>query len=198
MVLGAACWTGLAVADEPAPPAAPASAPAAAAVYRFDPDLTFATFEVRHFGTSTLRGRFGPLSGSVTIDPAARQGDLRLRIPVGTLSTGARLLDARLKAADMLDVANYPEAYFIATAFRFGADGGVQEVRGEFIVHGTSQPLSLFADRFACRQDPARGGRVCGGDFHGDLKRGEFGLNYGEPFVGDDVHLVVQVEASAP
>ena len=124
--------------------------------YQLDPNHTFVTFEVRHFGTSTLRGRIGPVTGEVTVDRSAKSGDVRLRIPMGTLDTGFAPLDARLKAPDLLATAAYPEAYFLATQFHFDAAGAVTEVRGEFILRGVSEPLSLHALRFACRQDAQR------------------------------------------
>lgn len=193
-VLAIAC----ACAPEACAQAAGASAPAAGPqVYRLDPAHTFASFEVRHFGTSTLRGRIGPITGEVLLDRAARKGDLRLRIPMGTLDTGFAPLDARLRQPDLLATTEYPEAYFVATQFRFDAAGGVAEVRGEFTLRGIGQPLSLYARRFACRQDERLRREVCGGDFDGDLKRGDFGASFGEPFVGDAVHLVIQVEAIA-
>jgi polyisoprenoid-binding protein YceI len=166
--------------------------------YQLDPDHTFVQFEVLHFGTSTLRGRIGPVTGEVTVDRAAKSGDLRLRIPVGTVETGMRVLDARLKQPDLLATAEYPEAYFVATRFQFDASGGVKEVRGEFTLRGVGEPLSLIARSFACRHDERLGKDVCGGDFEADLKRGRFGATFGEPFVGDDVHLVIQVEGIAP
>ena len=166
--------------------------------YQLDPNHTFVTFEVRHFGTSTLRGRLGPVAGEVMVDRGAKAGDLRLRIPLDTLSTGVRALDARLKEPDLFAATEYPEAYFVATRFQFDANGGVKEVRGEFTLRGVGEPLSLYARSFACRHDDMLKRDVCGGDFTGDLKRGRFGANFGEPFVSDDVHLVVQVEAIAP
>ena len=184
--------------------ASPGLAPALAqsiagpVTYQLDPDHTFVTFEVLHFGTSTLRGRIGPVTGEVTVDRGAKAGDLRLRIPVATLNTGMRVLDARLKQPDLLAATEYPEAYFVATRFRFDAAGGVSEVRGEFTLRGVGQPLSLHAKSFACRHDERLQREVCGGDFTGDLKRHDFGATFGEPFVSDDVHLVVQVEAIAP
>ena len=50
-------------------------APAGAqpAVYRLDPAHSFVHFEVMHFGTATLRGRFGPLEGIAELDLAARR-----------------------------------------------------------------------------------------------------------------------------
>ena len=165
--------------------------------YQLDPNHTFVTFEVRHFGTSTLRARLGPVTGEVTVDRGAKSGDLRLRIPVATVSSGLPVLDARLKQPDLLATAEYPEAYFVATRFRFDDAGGVKEVRGEFTLRGVGEPLSLFARSFACRHDDMLKKDVCGGDFEADLKRGRFGATFGEPFVSDDVHLVIQVEAIA-
>jgi polyisoprenoid-binding protein YceI len=182
------------------PGLAPALAPSVAGpvTYRLDPNHTFVTFEVRHFGTSTLRGRIGPVAGEVTVDRGAKSGDLRLRIPVATVSTGLRVLDARLSQPDLLATAEYPEAYFVATQFHFDAAGAVKEVRGEFTLRGVGEPLSLMAQSFACRRDDMLRKEVCGGDFTADLKRSRFGATFGEPFVGDDVHLVIQVEAIAP
>ena len=166
--------------------------------YQLDPNHTFVTFEVRHFGTSTLRGRIGPVTGEVTVDRTAKSGDVRLRIPMATLDTGMRVLDARLKEPDLLATAEYPEAYFVATRFQFDAAGGVKEVRGEFTLRGVGTALSLYAKSFACRHDEMLKRDVCGGDFVADLKRSDFGAAFGEPFVSDDVHLLVQVEAIAP
>ena len=188
------------VASCASPGLSPALAQSAAGpvTYRLDPDHTFVTFEVLHFGTSTLRGRIGPVTGEVTLDRAARTGDVRLRIPMATLSTGLRTLDARLREPDLLATVEYPEAYFVATRFQFDAAGAVKEVRGELTLRGVGEPLSLVARSFACRHDAGLDRQVCGGDFTGELKRHEFGASFGEPFVGDDVHLVVQVEAIAP
>ena len=166
--------------------------------YQLDPNHTFVTFEVRHFGTSTLRGRIGPVTGEVTVDTSAKSGEVRLRIPMATLDTGLRVLDARLKEPDLLATTEYPEAYFVATRFQFDAAGGVKEVRGEFTLRGVGTALSLYATSFACRHDEMLKRDVCGGDFVADFKRGEFGATFGEPFVSDDVHLLVQVEAIAP
>lgn len=70
-------------------------------------------------------------------------------------------------------------------------------MRGEFTLRGIGEPLSLVARSFACRRDATLQREVCGGDFAADLKRGRFGATFGEPFVGDDVHLVIQVEGIA-
>ena len=161
--------------------------------YVFDPDHTFVQFEVRHFGTSTLRGRFGPLRGSVTLDHAAGRGELGLRVATAAVDTGLRVLDARLRQGDMLASDAFPEAFFVARQFRFEG-GRVAELRGEFTLRGIGQGLTLKALHYACRQ--AADAEVCGGDFEGRFRRSDFGISFGLPLVADEVRLLVQVEGA--
>lgn len=168
--------------------------------YQLDPTVSFVHFELLHFGTSTVRGRFGPIQGSVTLDRAAGRGELGLRIPTGTLSTGVPIFDARVRESDMLATAAFPEAFFVASRFRFDGDK-LAEVRGEFTLRGVGQPLSLVARHFACREeDVPEGGRfeVCGGDFEAEFTRGDFGINYGLPFIANRVLLRIPVEGRRP
>ena len=55
-----------------------AAAHAEPAVYRLDPEHSFVHFEVRHFGTSTTRGRVGSLQAEVMLDRAAGRGGYAL------------------------------------------------------------------------------------------------------------------------
>jgi polyisoprenoid-binding protein YceI len=173
------------------------------ASYVLDPQRSFVHFEVLHFGTSTIHGRFGPIEGEVTLDRAGRSGEVGLRIPTATVSTGFKFFDSRLRQADLLASEAHPEAFFVARRFRFGGPGEPElaEVRGEITFRGVSMPLSLHAVRFACRSDTAPGapegtppGEVCGGDFQAELRRGDFGATFGLPLVGDRVTLRLQVE----
>ena len=168
------------------------------ATYVLDPERSFVHFEVLHFNTSTIRGRFGPVPGEVVLDSAAGRGELSLRIATAGVDTGLKIFDARLRREDLLSSEAHPEAFFVARQFRF-ANGQLAEVRGEFTWRGVSQPLSLRTVRFACRPTvgAATGsGQVCGGDFEGELRRSDFGATFGLPFIADTVRLVVQVEGT--
>ena len=55
--------------------AVPSAAWAESANYQIDPTHTFVTWEAKHFGTSTSRGRFDKKSGMITYDKAAKTGD---------------------------------------------------------------------------------------------------------------------------
>lgn len=174
-------------------PARAQTQPTGPATYQLDPDHSFVTFEVLHFGTSTTRGRFGPISGEVTLDRAQRRGEVALRIPTAQVDTGVPVFNARLRQSDLLDSTAHPEAFFVARQFRFDGEA-VAEVRGEFTLRGVSQPLSLKARRFSCRLDPTSNDQICGGDFEGQLLRSDFGATFGLPLIGNRIGLWVQVE----
>ena len=175
------------------------AAAAVAAPQRFalDPESTHVHWELKHFGTSTLRGRFDAVSGSVTLDREAHSGSASISIETASLSTGTRIFDGVVRGPLLLATSEHPSAYFVASRFAFDGDRLVS-VTGEFTLRGSSRPLTLKAMRFGCRTDtatestPAR--EVCGGDFEGEFNRSDFGITHSLPFVGDAVRLVVQIE----
>ena len=162
-------------------------------IYRIDPTHSFVYFEVVHFGTSTLRGRFGPVAGDVMLDREGGRGQVSLTIDTATVNTGTAALDARLRERDLLASTEHPQAYFVAERFAFEG-GKVKELRGEFTLRGISQPLALKALRFNCYTSPLLRREVCGGDFEAQLDRSTVGATYGLPFVADRVRLLVEVE----
>ncbi|MFM8345166.1 MAG: YceI family protein, partial [Betaproteobacteria bacterium] len=168
--------------------------PSSPPTYALDRTHTFVTFEVLHFETATIRGRFGPLDGQAAFDPAGRRGRVQVVIETSQVSTGLPVLDALLRRADLLDVEAHPKAYFVGEAFDFDAQGRVTAVSGEFTLRGVSQGLKLQAQRWRCYLNPLYRREVCGGDFVTEFKRSDFGITHSLPFVADTVRLLIQVE----
>jgi polyisoprenoid-binding protein YceI len=170
------------------------AAPAQATTYTVMPDQTRVHFEVRHFGTSTSRGRFGKVDAAIVLDPAAQRGQLSVTIATADVDTGVGPFDGLLRGNSFLGSAEHPSAYFVASRMRF--DGpALKEVQGEFTLRGISKPLTLTATHFACRRDEAANRDVCGGDFVAEFRRSDYGITFALPFVSDTVRLVIQVEA---
>ena len=167
---------------------------AAPATYAIDPTHTFATFEVKHFGTSTNRGRFDKTSGTVTYDAAAKTGQANITIETGSINTGTSGFDAHLKSKDFFDAEKFPQATFTSTKFVFDGDK-LSEVQGNLTLLGKTQPVVLKAQGFGCYDHPRFKREVCGGDFVTTFQRSGFGMNYGIPFVPDEVRMTIQVEA---
>ena len=172
---------------------APLLARAQAATYVLDPSHTQVTFEVLHLGTSTLRGRFNRIEGHVTLDRAARSGDVQITVDTSSVSTGVLPLDGMLRGAQGFVSQDHPKAYFVARQLAFDGDK-LASVRGEFTLRGASQPLLMRATHFNCYEHPELKREVCGGDFEAELMRSSFGISHSLPFVGDRVRLLIQVE----
>ena len=168
---------------------------AQSATYNIDPTHTFVTFEARHFGTSTNRGRFDKKEGSITIDRAAKTGRAEVTIDTSSINTGVGPFDGHLKSKDFFNVAAHPTAKFVGDAFVFDGDK-VQSVSGKLTLAGQTQPVTLTASNFNCYQNPMLKREVCGGDFETTIKRSAYGITYGLPGIPDDIRLLIQIEAA--
>ena len=171
------------------------TAGAAPQSYTLDPAATHVHWEIVHFGTSTSRGRFDSIEGSITLDRQAQRGEVSISVATASVSTGMALFDGVLRGPLLLAVKEHPRAYFVARRFRFDGDRPTT-VSGEFTLRGIGQPLTLRALQFNCRTDATTQREVCGGDFEGEFRRSDFGITHSLPFIADRVRLVVQVEAT--
>lgn len=174
--------------------AAAGAAQAAPATFAIDPTHTFVTFEAKHFGTSTNRGRFDKKSGSVTLDPAAKTGKVDITIDMASINTGTAPFDGHLKSKDFFNVEAFPTATFVSDKVVFEGDK-VTAVVGTLTMLGKGQTITLKANNFGCYQNPRIQREVCGGDFETTIQRAEFGMVFGLPFIPNDIKLVIQAEA---
>ena len=90
-----------------------------------------------------FEGRFKDFTPAIRFDPAALE-TARFDVTVRLASADSRNQerDETLAGADFFDVANYPEARFVATEFA-AVDGGGYEARGALELRGTRQPVTL-------------------------------------------------------
>ena len=171
------------------------AAQAQSATYTVEPTHTFVYFEAKHFGTSTVRGRFDKKEGTITVDRAAKTGKADITIDTTSINTGVGPFDGHLKSKDFFNATEFPSARFVADTFRFDGDK-VSEVVGTMTVLGKTQPMTLKATGFNCYQNPMLKREVCGGDFEGTLVRSQYGMNYGVANgIPDAIRLLVQIEA---
>ena len=174
--------------------AAAGFAQAQSATYTIDPTHTFVNFEAKHFGTSTLRGRFDKKEGAVQFDRAGKSGKAEITIDIASVSTGVGPLDGHLKSKDFFNAAEFASAKFVSDKFVFDGDK-VTEVSGSLTMLGKSNPVTLKATNFNCYQNPMLKREVCGGDFETTITRSQWGMTYGLPGIPDNIRLLIQIEA---
>lgn len=165
------------------------------ATYSIDPTHTFVSWEAKHFGTSTARGRFDKKTGSISIDRAAKTGSAEINIDMKSISTGVAPFDRHLQSDDFFAAEKFPEAKFIGSGFKFDGDK-VSEVSGTLTLRGKSNPVTIKALSFNCYNHPMLKREVCGGDFEATLTRSQFDVSYGLAVgIPDAIRLTIQIEA---
>ena len=168
-----------------------------AAEYVIDPTHTYASFEIDHLGFSTQRGQFNRSSGSIEFDPEQPSGRIDIRIDAASLDTGFALRDDVLRGEEWFDTKAFPDILFRSDKLLF-TDNKLSAVEGKLVMRGEIRPIRLEVTRFKCGLNLANRKRGCGADAQASLKRSDFGLNNGLPFIGDEVRLRIQVEAYLP
>jgi polyisoprenoid-binding protein YceI len=175
--------------------AATLAAPAFAAdSYTIDPNHTFPVYEIDHFGWSTQRGRFNKAAGKVVLDRAAKTGTVDVTIDVTSVDTGVGKLDDHLKSEDFFNVAKHPAMTFKSKQVVFDGDKPVRVV-GDLTLLGVTKPVTLNINRFHCAPNPFAKKEACGADISASIKRTEFGMDKLTPGLGDEVRLLIAVEA---
>jgi polyisoprenoid-binding protein YceI len=166
-----------------------------AAKYTVEPTHTFVTWEAKHFGASTSRGRFDKKDGFITIDKATSTGKAEISIETASISTGVAPFDGHLRSKDFFNSEAHPKATFKAD-FKLES-GKLTNVPGQLTLLGMTKSVTLKTNGFTCYEHPRFKKQVCGGDFEANIKRSEWGMSFGLPGIPDDVRIVVQIEAVA-
>jgi polyisoprenoid-binding protein YceI len=173
-----------------------AALPAAAAVESFtlDPNHTFPSYEIGHFGYSIQRGRFNRTSGKITLDTGARKGSADVTVDTTSIDTGHPKLTEHLKSPEFFDVAKYPQMTLKAADFLFEGDT-LKSASGDLTIHGVTRPVTFRAERFRCAPHPMLKKTICGAELTATIRRSEFGIDKYLPVITDEVLLRVNVEA---
>ena len=166
----------------------------AADSYTIDSRHTYPVFEVNHLGFSTQRGRFNKSAGKIVVDTAAKSGSVDLTIETASIDMGLEKWDEHMRSPDFFDVAKHPTMTFKSSKLKFDGDK-IVGADGDFTLLGVTKPMSLALSGFRCGEHPMLKKTVCGLDASATIKRSDFGMKYGVPAIGDDVKLIVPVEA---
>lgn len=162
--------------------------------YTVDSGHTYPSFEISHLGFSTQRGRFDKTTGRLMLDQHAKSASIEIMIDTNSIDTGNPKLEEHLRKPDFFDVTQYPTITFKSTKAHFNGDT-LASLDGDLTLHGQTKPVTLTVTRFNCAAHPMTKKPACGADAVATIKRSEFGMKYGIPVIGDDVKLLINVEA---
>lgn len=166
----------------------------AADTWSVDPAHSTAIFRIKHFGASWQYGRFNDLAGTLVLDDAdPTRSTLELTIKTGSVDTNNTKRDDHLKGPDFFDAAQYPTMTFKSKKIAVKS-ANVWAVTGDMTMHGVTREVTVDLERSGTGKDPWGGTRT-GAETTFTIKRSDFGVSFMPDGLGDEVRIIVSVEA---
>ncbi|MFJ8823441.1 YceI family protein [Streptomyces sp. NPDC102467] len=173
-----------------------AALPLAPGAWTLDPLHSAVNFTIRHLGIAKVRGRFTQLEADLHVGETLADVRVSATIALASIDTGNADRDAHTRSADLLDVERRPTMTFRSTEVS-GADED-WSMEGELTIGDVTRPVTLDVEFGGVVDSPADGQRHAGFEATGEIRRGDFGLDFGAGFLGDVVKLQLDMQFVEP
>jgi polyisoprenoid-binding protein YceI len=171
--------------------------------WQIDHNHSLVEFSAKHMMITTVKGRFGQVSGTITVDERnPDRSSVEAEIEAASIDTRADQRDQHLRSPDFLDVENYPSITFRSRRVEGTSrePGDKFRITGDLTIRGTTREVTLDAVYDGTGKDPWGGERV---SFSANTKidRREFGLTWnqaleaGGVLVGNEIKVSIEVQA---
>lgn len=168
---------------------------AAPVSYKIDPAHTAVAFIVNHVGFSNVIGRFNTVGGDVSFDKdAVEKSTVTVTIDTTSVDTNHAKRDEHLRSPDFFNAKEFPKMTFKSTKIEKTGDK-TGKLYGDLTLLGVTKPVVLDVTFNKDGVSPASKLETAGFSARGTVKRTEFGMKYGAPAIGDDIQLLIEVEA---
>ncbi len=164
-----------------------------------DPSHSQVTFSVKHMMVSTVRGRLGPLTGRLDLDPKRpEKGSFEIAADVSAIDTGDAKRDGHLRSGDFFDAAKHPQIVFKSSAV-FPKGEGRYTASGDLTIREVTRPVSFDVELLGVGVN-AQGGQHLGATATVVIDRTDFGLTWNMPvpsgvLVSEKVKIEVDLQA---
>lgn len=168
--------------------------PAFAQTYQVDPVHTSLVFRVKHMNTAFVYGMFRDIKGTVVVDEAnPARSSINLEVNADSVFTANEQRDNHLRSPDFFNTRQFPTITFRSTSIR-RVNANTVQVQGNLTMRGVTRPLTATVNLTGKGKNP-QGRDIIGFETTFTIRRSEFGIRYGLPGLGDEVHVMLSVEA---
>jgi polyisoprenoid-binding protein YceI len=181
-------------------PAPLPSALARGSNWQIDPAHSHVEFAVRHLMISSVKGAFGDVQGTVSVDESDPRSILvDATIQVASIDTRQEQRDAHLRSADFFDAVRFPTITFRSRMVGRSYPDGDFRLVGDLTIRGVTREVILDVATEGHVTDPW-GAERAGFSARGKIDRTDFGLTWnqaldtGGVLVSNEVKISVEVE----
>jgi len=146
-------------------------------IWTIDSAHTTIGFTARHLMITKVRGRFGDVTGDLTIAEEPMSSSVQATIAMDSIDTGSEGRDSHLRSPEFFDIENHPTMSFASTEIRGSVSGAEFILVGDLTVRGVTKSFELNVEFEGVNPDPWGGTRV-GFTAEGEIDRRTFGLDF--------------------
>ena len=166
--------------------------------YMLDSSHSQIIFSYDHLGFSTTYGMFSGFEGEIMFDQEnPENSSVSVSMPVTMMFTGWEKRDEHFMSADFFDAAATEETEmvtFTSTSIEVTGED-TANITGDLTLNGITKPVTLAASLNKTGEHPMQNKEWAGFDATTTLLRSDFGVDRAVPFVGDEVNVLISVEA---
>jgi polyisoprenoid-binding protein YceI len=172
------------------------AAPAPAEAEGFSVDLVHSTvmFRVKHIDVSYAYGRFNDFSGEIKWAPEElSETSVSFEVKADSVDSNHEGRDDHLRGPDFFSCKEFPTWSFQSEKVEaLGEDR--YAVTGEMTMRGEKQELRFEMEMTG--EGEQRGTKKIGFETTFSIKRSEYGMDYGLKGIGDEVRVIMSIEAN--
>lgn len=163
--------------------------------YEFDKAHTQILFFVNHLGYSFSMGKFLDFDGGFVFDEETPENSsIDVTIQTGSIEMNDQAWNDHMKNEDFFHVEQYPAMTFKSTGIEITGED-TANITGDLTILDVTKPVTLDVKHNKTGKSPFGDDYKSGFSATANIKRSEWGMNYGLPNVGDDVEIRLEVEA---
>lgn len=162
--------------------------------YAIDTGHSSVKFSIRHFVAKTT-GNFSEFGGTLIVDrDDLSKSSVKASIQLPSVDTNSDKRDKHLQEDDYFDTAKHPVMNFQSTKWETTKDKDEFKVTGNLTIRGITKPVVLNVELLGFGAG-RKGAYLSGWEATTTLDRTEWGLNAGQPAVGSEVDVTINIEA---
>jgi polyisoprenoid-binding protein YceI len=175
-------------------------APETTSTWTIDPAHTEVGFAVKHLMISTVRGRFGDVRGTITLEGNdVTRSSVEAEIATASIDTRQEQRDTHLRSADFFEVDTYPTIAFRSTRIE-RIENDRYRITGNLTIRDVTREVALETTDEGRGRDPWGGERLAFSAAT-TIDRRDFGLTWnqaletGGVLVSNEIKISIDLQA---
>ncbi|RJP81912.1 MAG: polyisoprenoid-binding protein [Desulfobacteraceae bacterium] len=162
--------------------------------YEIDPAHSSIVFSIKHFGVGNVYGRFNNPVGKLVFDEEKPENSsLVMEVNAVDVDTANQKRDTHLRSADFFNIEKFPVISFKSTGVT-KLNPLEYEIKGDLTLLGKTKAATVKAQHIGSGKDPLGGYRT-GFEAKFTIKRSDFGMDFMQGALGDEVQIITSIEA---